>query len=178
MAIFLAIALSIDALGMGTSYGLRRIKLSLWAYAVLFVVSMAVMAASVLFGNLIASFFDYHITEIIASYWIIAIGIWICIGALRKDKSETDRPKKITKLDAVQLALVLSIDSIAAGLAAAPLGITIYLLPVLTATFQIVFLALGVKLASILSRKCAKKGFWAVSAGMILILIGMISLVT
>jgi len=177
MTIFLAFALSIDAFGMGLSYGLRRIRLNLWAYAVLFAVSMLVMALAVLFGNLIASFFDYHIAEIIASCWIILIGTWTLISAFGKDKNEADIPKKITKLAAVQLALVLSVDSIAAGIAAAPLGLTIYILPILTAAFQIAFLALGVKLAAILSQKYAKKRLWTMLAGIILILIGIINLV-
>jgi len=178
MAVFLAIALSIDALGMGVSCGLRRLRLGFGAYAVLFFVSMGVMGLAVFFGNVLAGFLRPDVAEIIAAVWIMALGLWIALGALRKNQNEPAMPQKITKWASVQLALVLSLDSIGAGLAAAAMGISIYFLPILVATFQISFLALGVGLAAVLTKKFGSRRLWTLIAGMILMLIGIIGFLT
>ncbi|MCL2349859.1 MAG: manganese efflux pump [Defluviitaleaceae bacterium] len=179
MAIFMAIALSIDALGMGISCGLRRQKIGLWAYVILFTISMLVMAASVFFGNFIASFLAEETAGLIASIWIISLGSWIALGALRKNQTDGEEisNNKITKKGAVQLALVLSIDSLGAGLAAASLGITIYILPILVAAFQIGFLALGMRLTKLLKPKSSNQRLYTVIAGLILVSMGIVGLV-
>jgi len=176
MAIILAIALSLDALGMGISCGLRRQKLDFFAYASLFVVSMVVMAFSVFFGNIIASFLSPDIAMLVAALWIIALGIWIGIGALRKNDDDFI-PEKITKKGSLQLALVLSLDSMGAGLAAASLGISIIFLPFLVAAFQIAFLALGAHAATWLRLKSAHGRRWTMAAGILLVAMGVIRLI-
>ena len=176
MAIFLAIALSLDALGMGITCGLRRLHLGLGVYIVLFFVSMAVMASAVFFGNFIAGFLSPDLAELIAAIWIMCIGAWIVLSELIKKQENTNIPKKVTKLAAFQIALVLSLDSIGAGIAAASLGISIYFLPILVAGFQISFLYIGVKTAGAITKKFTNQRIWAVVAGLILITVGIMGL--
>ncbi|MCL2753251.1 MAG: manganese efflux pump [Defluviitaleaceae bacterium] len=176
MTVILAVALSLDAFGMGISCGLRRQRLGFFTYAILFAISAAIMAASTLFGDFISSFLSPDVAEYIAAFWIMALGIWIALGAIIKKGTDGNAPKKITKKGAVQLALVLSIDSIGAGLAAASLGISIIALPLLVATFQIGFLALGAQIPTWLRLKAAHQNRWTVVAGMILIFMGVIQL--
>ncbi|MDR2168467.1 MAG: manganese efflux pump [Clostridiales bacterium] len=177
MAVFFAVALSIDALGMGISCGLRKQRPTIAAFVVLFVVSVLVMAASVFFGEIIASFLAADLAEKLAAGWLAALGLWIALGALRKKQEDlAENPAKITKWGSVQLALVLSLDSMGAGIAAASLGINIHFLPFLVAAFQIGFLAAGLRLATVFKLKGSQR-FWTLLAGLILVLMAIIRLI-
>ena len=179
MALFFAVALSIDALGVGFSYGLRGTRLGFLTYGTVFGVSLVVMAVSVFFGNMVMSFLTPDMAEILAAAWIFFLGLWIAFNAIKTKSTDTEKlPKGGTKvLRAFSLALMLSIDSMGAGLAAAALGVTIALLPIYVAAFQTTFLALGVIAARALP--IAKKGgsLPAMASGMILMVIGIIGLV-
>ena len=178
MSLFFAVALSIDALGMGISCGLRKLKIGISTYILLFWVSALVMGAAVFFGEALASFFDPRAAGIVAHVWIIALGIFIALSTLIKKQEDAKLPKGITKWGAVQLGLILSMDSMGAGLAAAGLGIAIYTLPFLVALFQIIFLAIGISVASHLTRKSANTKMWNVLSGLILVAIGVWGIVS
>jgi putative Mn2+ efflux pump MntP len=90
--------------------------------------------------------------------------------------TETKAPEKITKWASLQLALVLSLDSMGAGLAAASLGMGIYLLPLLVAAFQIFFLVLGIRLASAFKIKGSQR-FWSFIAGLVLVIMAILRLI-
>lgn len=175
MAIILAITLSLDALGMGIASGLRRQKLDFFTYAILFVISLAVMGLSVFFGNVIASFLSPDLAENISALWLILLGLWIGGSAILKKENGT-LPEKITKKGSLQLALVLSLDSMGVGLVAASLGISIIFLPILVAVFQIGFLALGNGFATLLRIKSAGGKGWTIASGIILIAMGIFRL--
>jgi|GEM_PF-3331273 len=178
MSLFFAVALSIDALGMGVSCGLRKLKIGVSTYILLFWVSALVMGVAVFFGDILASFFEPRLAEIVASIWIAALGIFIALSALTKKQDEAQLPKGITKWGAVQLGLILSLDSMGAGLAAASLGIAVYALPFLVALFQIIFLAIGISIANHLNQKSANTKLWNVLSGLILVIIGIIGFVS
>ena len=179
VAIFFAITLSIDALGVGMSFGLRGRRPGIVTYVTVFGVSLFVMAAAVFFGSMITSFLTPEMAELAAGVWIFLLGLWIVLGTLKtKLPEEPKQNKRCGKiLQAFSLALMLSIDSMGAGLAAAALGIGIAFLPVYVAAFQTTFLFLGVAAATKLP--FAKKGgsLPTVVSGVLLMAIGIIGLV-
>lgn len=175
MAVFFAVTLSMDALGVGFAYGLRGARPKLITYAIVFGVSLAVMACSVFFGNIFAELLTPRRAEIIAGTWIFLLGLWIVFSAI-KSKPQGDKAAKTGIFGAFSLALMLSIDSAGAGLAAAAMGISIAFLPMYVAAFQAAFLALGVFVAK---KMPVKKGasLPTLASGAILMTIGVIQLV-
>lgn len=177
MAVFFAVTLSIDALGVGISCGLRKRRLGFLSYAVIFMISMLVMGISVFFGHAIVTFLSPDIAGIIGALWIMLLGIWIGIKALRNKTEARETSAKHALIHAFSLAIMLSIDSMGAGLAAAALGINISFLPFLVAAFQVGFLALGVYVTELLPLKKDGGKAMGLASGLILIVIGIIGLV-
>jgi len=188
VAVFFAVTLSIDALGVGVSCGIRGMRPALLTHIVVFCVSLCVMAVSVFFGNMVTSVLTPRLAEVLAATWIFLLGLWIAIGAARKkgardEKQETreclrrGKMSRINLMQAFSLAFMLSIDSMGAGLAAAALGVTIAFLPIYVAAFQTAFLFIGIMAARLLP--FAKKGGRLPTAvsGVLLMVIGLIGLV-
>jgi len=174
VAVFFALTLSMDALGVGVATGLRGARPNFLTYAIVFCVSLAVMAASVFFGNALASLVTAERAELVAGVWIFALGLWIAIGAI-KAKADGKKMPKNGLVRAFSLALMLSIDSMGAGLAAAALGLSIAFLPIYVAAFQTAFFLLGVLVAAKLP---VKRGTTlpTLASGLILMTLGAIQL--
>ena len=177
MAVFFAITLSIDALGVGISCGLRRQRPNFLTYAVIFIVSLVVMGAAVLFGNVLAGFVAPETAGLVGAVWIMLLGTWIFVGAIRKTDDEQKSAGKITILQSLSFALMLSVDSMGAGLAAAALGLNIVFLPFMAASFQVLFFSLGVLAAELLPLKKKGTKLPTMVSGIILVAIGIIGLV-
>jgi len=189
VAVFFAVTLSIDALGVGVSCGIRGMRPALLTHIVVFCVSLCVMAVSVFFGNIVSSVLTPRLAEVIAATWIFLLGLWIAVGAIRKgEKGEGRREKgessrrsaarlRANLVQAFSLAFMLSIDSMGAGLAAAALGVTIAFLPIYVAAFQTAFLFIGMMAVRLLPfvRKGGKMP--TVVSGVLLMVIGVIGLV-
>lgn len=89
-SIFLAISSSIDALGIGITYGLKNTKISYIANIILFSISIIITTFSMWFGNCISNFFTDTITNIIGSLIIIFMGFFMTIQALKKDSTDSN----------------------------------------------------------------------------------------
>ena len=177
-AVFFAATLSVDALGVGMSCGLRGQRPGIAAYGVLFVVSFLVMGLAVGFGEVLTQVLPGELAGVLAGAWVMALGAWIVIGAFKKNKEQANPPgNSITLRGAASLALILSIDSMGAGVAAAALGISTWLLPILVAAFQIAFLFIGISAVRLFKLKKEGSRAWSVASGVILIIIGIIRLV-
>jgi len=174
MAAFFALTLSIDALGVGFSAGLRGRRLGVLTYAVVFGISLGVMALSVFFGGILAGLISPAAAQLIAGVWIFLLGLWITAGVFRGLPTE-DEPQKSRLGQSVALAFMLSIDAMGAGLAAAALGVNIAFLPIYVAAFQTGFLALGAAAARVLP---FKKGTTLPTAlsGVLLMALGIFAL--
>ncbi|MDR2183159.1 MAG: manganese efflux pump [Clostridiales bacterium] len=177
VAVFFAITLSIDALGVGISCALRDRRPNFFTYAIIFVVSLVVMGAAVLFGNMLAGFFAPETAGLVGAVWIMLLGAWIFVGAIKKKDDAQKSQGKITIVQSLSFALVLSVDSMGAGLAAAALGLSIAFLPLMAATFQVLFFSLGVLAAELLPLKKKGTKLPTMMSGIILVAIGIIGLV-
>ena len=85
----LPLSASIDALGVGITYGLKKTKIFFPAYFVLFILSIAITSLSISLGNIITSFISPNVTTIIGSIILFTIGIFIIYEAtLKKEKKK------------------------------------------------------------------------------------------
>ena len=80
-AIILATSVSIDSLGIGITYGIRKTKISSVAKVILFCISLVVTSLSILIGNVISQIFPVAITKFIGVFLLVGMGIWIIYQA-------------------------------------------------------------------------------------------------
>lgn len=82
---FLAISSSVDSLGIGITYGLKKTKISYVANIILFSISIIITTFSMWFGNCISNFLSSNITNVIGSLIIIFMGFFMTFQALKKN---------------------------------------------------------------------------------------------
>ncbi len=160
----LAFSLSIDALGAGITYGLRRISFSSVACLLLFLMTMGMMFCFLGIGRWIVHLFPHAPMEKIGAFFLLCFGCYLILSACRKPKqnhtisncfkepTDCDRnhSKTLEPKEALLLGLVLSTDSFGIGMSIAASGLSHVLLPVLAAFFQTAFLVIGAKLGKTL----------------------------
>ena len=94
-AIALALSASIDSLGVGITYGLKKTKIRFPAFCALFLLSITITSISISIGNVITSFISPSVTSIIGSIILLGIGVFIIYQAtIKKEKTKKD---KLTK---------------------------------------------------------------------------------
>ena len=81
--IALALSVSVDAFGIGITYGLRKTKLSTSAKFILFFVSLAFVSLSVIFGYFLIAILPEKIIKIISVILLVIMGLIIIYEALR-----------------------------------------------------------------------------------------------
>lgn len=188
--IMLAISVSIDALGIGISYGMRKsyITLKLNILIAIIVFSMCLLGFSI--GNFLSLFFDDFILKIIGSIILLILGSHIIIKETilsknknekregKEDKNEKTFVKGISFSEAISLAMAISMDAMTAGISASLIGIKSLWFPILVMICHMVFLSIGrffgryVKEASNIPQN-----LWSIISGVLLILISVTKLI-
>lgn len=174
--VVLACSVSIDALGIGITYGFRNTKISNSSKLVLFIISACFTAFSVCVGNSISSILGRYFTTFIGCVFLVLMGFFVIYKALRnnEDDFDFDNSKKIDAKEAIYMGIALSIDSICVGICSSIIGYNSYLFPILVASFQLVFLSfgrlVGGKISSISN---IPENIWNVLSGILLICIGI-----
>lgn len=74
--LFLTIAVSIDSLGVGVTYGLRRVRFEPWSLAVIGICTLFLMGLAMLFGRVFNQFIPDRLGSIIGALILIGIGGW------------------------------------------------------------------------------------------------------
>ena len=75
--LFLALSLSIDSIGIGITYGLRNTKIPMLSKFILFLISVTFTTIALMLGNLITKFLPDYLANLIGSFILIFIGVWI-----------------------------------------------------------------------------------------------------
>ncbi|HOJ10044.1 MAG TPA: sporulation membrane protein YtaF [Clostridiales bacterium] len=83
----LALSLSLDALGVGIAYGLRKIKIPVLSAVFICMFSILYSGASVYFGKYISSIIPPGISKLIGIFILLLMGCWIIIHGLIENKS-------------------------------------------------------------------------------------------
>ena len=198
MVLFLAVSLSLDALGIGASYGVRKIAIPFFTKVILTFESLLLMGLSIFLGSQMTVLFSEKAAKYLGVGLLTVMGLWLLVQGLSKEKQqkqETDAKSPMAMVrtpsacdrdqsfcldakEAVYLGLVLSIDSLGAGIGAGAAGISILKLSISIALFQITFLTLG----TALGRKIATfsdlpESLWSVISGGLLIGIAFLRVV-
>lgn len=96
-AFILAFSASIDSLGVGISYGIKKTKISYLAFFVLFIFSLAITSLSILAGHLITSFVANDFVTILGALILFGIGIFIIYGATVKKENNMNSDIEISQ---------------------------------------------------------------------------------
>ena len=75
--LILAISSSMDSLGIGITYGLKRIQLKKWTRLILFCVSMFVAILSIISGNILKNIFSEIFFKLIGTIILVLMGLFI-----------------------------------------------------------------------------------------------------
>ena len=161
--ILLALSVSIDALGIGITYGLRKTSISTPAKFILFIVSFAFVCISVSFGYFLASLFPTNIIKIISVILLCLMGFLIIYESMNTNEkkeykshkiflkplgitiqiirnpisSDLNNSKIIEKNESIYLAFALSLDSICVGITSSSFGIYSLLFSYISSSFSI-----------------------------------------
>ena len=171
----LAISSSIDSLGIGITYGLRKTKLYKIDTFILFVISLIMTLISGFIGNILKNILSTSICDFLGSFILICMGLFIIIQTNEKELSfDLDNSNDINYKEAILLGLALSLDSLCIGIGAATIGINIYVFSFFTAILQYLFLSLGNFLGiHLVNFKFVPQSIWTKISGILLICIGL-----
>ncbi len=113
----LAVALSLDSLGVGVAYGLRRIRLPWSLYLVVALCTGALMGLSMTLGRHLSGYLAPVIAHRVGGAILVGVGVWQLYqgwqGYRRRlatpGNDETSEPRQVLKLDFQALGLVVQI---------------------------------------------------------------------
>ncbi len=179
--ILLAMSLSMDSMGIGISYGLRKVRISLIVKIIISLISIIFTATSIFIGELILLIIDKDIAKLLGCLMLIGLGAFIIYQALRKNQKDKksirpmtrsfmlksfgitikiirdpiscdfDRSSHIDIKEAIYLGVALSIDSFGAGISSVVSGLDSYFIPLAVGLCQFLFLSGGIILGKKIS---------------------------
>lgn len=174
--ILLALSVSIDSLGMGITYGLKKTKITIISNIILFAISFCITCGSIFLGHYISTLFSPTISTILGSSFLIILGVYNIYKTINKPliDYDIDHSNNIDAKEAIFLGLALSIDSACIGIGSGIIGINNIVLPFFVASFQLVFLNCGNLVANSIA-KYVNVSEYALSifSSFILILVGI-----
>lgn len=109
-----ALAISIDGLGVGLVYGLRRITLPAASLFFIGLISAAAIAAAMLAGDLAAAFLSPYAAKRAGGMLILLIGIWLLLQAWSerlRTVSEAAKKSSVVSVRIRSLGLIVQILS-------------------------------------------------------------------
>lgn len=184
----LAISVSIDALGIGVSYGMRKSKIPLILNILIGFIVFSMCLIGFLIGNILSMFFNDFILTLLGSFLLLILGSQIIIKEIIKNREIKRRNIKyeeneiynldeITFKDAIMLAMAISMDAMAAGISASLIGIKTIFFPILVMIAHIIFLNLGMFFGkNVKNISNIPQNLWSIISGILLILIASMKL--
>ena len=184
----LAISVSIDALGIGLSYGMRKSKIPLILNILIGFIVFSMCLIGFLIGNILSMFFNDFILTLLGSFLLLILGSQIIIKEIIKNREIKRRNIKyeeneiynldeITFKDAIMLAMAISMDAMAAGISASLIGIKTMFFPILVMIAHVIFLNLGMFFGkNVKNISNIPQNLWSIISGILLILIASMKL--
>lgn len=200
VVLLFSLAVSLDSLGVGVSYGLRRIRVPMPSVMLICLNSALLVALSMLAGRWLAGWLNPLAARRLGSLLLVGVGAWISLQAWAQQaaarggetllrfrvpglglvvqvlqepaRADLDRSGSINAGEAVLLGLALSLDALGAGFGAAVAGMDGRLAPWLVGVFNWALLSLGLFLGGRLGeRGWGERGAWV--PGLVLVLLGI-----
>lgn len=202
--VLLALALSIDCLGAGVSYGLQKIMLPWYGILIICCCSGTVLAGSMLLGGWLEQFIAPGLVRLLGAGLLVGLGLYmlgksvqelvqaedeqqalfqwkiarlgIMVQILKEPRrADLDRSGKISSREALWLGLALSLDSCGAGIGMALMGYSPLWTSVCTAASACLFLSAGLYLGEHLGERLSYKKI-KLLPGCLLVVIGLLRL--
>lgn len=179
-----SISANIDNIPIGLSYGVKKTHISILKNILICIITSIVTFLSMLIGQNISKFFDIKITNILGSILLFFLGIYpIAKNIFIKEKNDrlNENEKNILMNNDISIKellliiITLSLNNIAAGIAASITGVNIICTTISTFVFGTIFLYIGNNLGKRINNKLVKKYSQLISS-FILILIGVMEL--
>ncbi len=96
-AILLAVSLSMDALGIGISYGLRRVRVATLPKVIISLISLIFTVLAIGIGNVIALILPEPLAKLIGSAMMVVLGVIIIVQALSERNSSENKKNPTPK---------------------------------------------------------------------------------
>ena len=179
-----SISANIDNIPIGLSYGVKKTHISILKNILICIITSIVTFLSMLIGQNISKFFDIKITNILGSILLFFLGIYpIAKNIFIKEKNDrlNENEKNILMNNDISIKellliiITLSLNNIAAGIAASITGVNILCTTICTFVFGTIFLYIGNNLGKRINNKLVEKYSELISS-FILILIGVMEL--
>lgn len=180
-SLVLALSSSIDALGIGITYGIKNTKISFLAKVILFVISISISVLSIWFGNFIRNVLPDSITKLFGNLILIGMGFFVVIQAMNQDKLnfDLDYSNSIDTKEAFLLGFALSLDCFCIGSCGSAIGMSSFWFPLFISVFQFTFLSIGNALGKRLQHLVNLPNcVWSIVSGGLLVLIGFVRFIS
>lgn len=186
-ALLFSFSANLDNIVIGVSYGIKKIHISFSKNIIIAIFTSLFTFVSMYLGKYLSNFLSENIANIIGSSFLIAIGLFSIIKEYiigkgnKKDDNGVlvevrNRVESIRTKEMVTIILMLSLNNIAAGIAASVVGINILFTTICTFIFSCLFLLIGNKIGrNAINNKFIEK-YSTLIASLILILLGVISI--
>ncbi len=179
--ILLALSASIDALGLGITYGIKKTKMSKSGNLIIFTTLFCLSGLSVFIGHYISTLFSPVVSAILGASLLILLGIYNIFKSPNNTSTnfDTDGSNYIDAKEAFILGLAVAVDASCVSLGSGMIGIAGLILPFLMAVFHTFFVNCGNLVATnIASRFTISSKLLSNLSGIILIFIGFVRLLS
>lgn len=191
--IILCVSASIDAIGIGISYGIRKTRIDNISKIIISTILYISTFLGVTVGNVLSLFLTNDILKLLGSIILISIGTYIIYGNIANEKenqpesfliktkqvikdsnnADIDKSKSIDWKEAIYLAISVSIDAFSMGVYASIDNVNILLFPLCMTIIHVSFLFLGKFLGRyIVDISEISEDIWKKFSGILLIFIG------
>jgi len=172
--ISIVLAVSLDGFGVGITYGMRTIKMTLPALIIIMCCSGTIVLLSMSLGQMIKQFISPTFTDILGGIIFILLGSFVLGSHLKKkfqivffkkhpfkpftsilsepQEADADKSGVISSGEAVVLGIALAMDAFGAGFASAMIGYSPFIMATLIALMSGLFLYTGIKTGLILAK--------------------------
>ncbi len=179
--ILLALSASIDALGLGITYGIKKTKLSKLGNLIIFITLFVLSGLSVFIGHYISFLFSPIVSTLLGASLLILLGIYNIFKPKNNKTTnfDTDGSNYIDAKEAFVLGLAVAVDASCVSLGSGMIGVGSLFLPLLMAIFHTFFVNCGNLVASnIAKRFTISSKLLSNLSGIILIFIGFFRLLS
>lgn len=179
--ILLALSASIDALGLGVTYGIKKTKMSRLGILIIFVTLFCLSGLSVFIGHYLSILFSPIVSAILGASLLILLGIYNIFKSKNNSTTDfnADGSNYIDAKEAFILGLAVAVDASCVSLGSGMIGIAGLILPLLMAVFHTFFVNCGnIVATNITSKFTISSKLLSNLSGIILIFIGFVRLLS
>lgn len=179
--ILLALSVSIDALSLGITYGIKKTKMSKVGNIIIFVTLFCSSGLSVFVGHYLSILISHTFSVWLGSSLLILLGLYNIYKAQNNVSTnfDADNSNYIDAKEAFALSLAVSADASCVCLSSGMMGLGSFILPILIAIFHTFFINCGNLIATLIFKKIniSNKSL-SIFSGMLLIFIGLFRLLS